>query len=140
MEFNTAEFAWKDIEAILLGRPVVRLLEVKYKTARETKAIYGRGDQPLGIQRGNKSYEGEIKIGQSELEALTRKAQQLMPNSDPTDLPAINVSISYAKDGALVTDVLVGVVLGEFEKGMKQGDFEMEVTLPFKCLAIRYNV
>lgn len=140
MEFNTAEFAWKDIEAILLGRPVVRLLEVKYKTARETKAIYGRGDQPLGIQRGNKSYEGEIKIGQSELEALTRKAQQLMPNSDTTDLPAINVSISYAKDGALVTDVLVGVVLGEFEKGMKQGDFEMEVTLPFKCLAIRYNV
>ena len=124
----------------MLGRPVVRLLEVKYKTKQESKLIYGRGAEPLGIQRGNRSYEGEMKIGQSELEALTRKAQELFPQSDPTGLPQFDISVSYSKDGILTRDILVGVTLDEFEKGLKQGDSDMEVALPFKCLAIQYNV
>ncbi|MDY0102826.1 MAG: hypothetical protein RBS07_07780 [Lentimicrobium sp.] len=140
MNFNTAEYAWKDIEVVMLGRPIVRLLEVKYKVTKETKEIYGRGQNPLGIQEGNKKYEGEIKIGQSELEALINKAQQVVPGSDPTDLPQFNVAISFEKLGVLRTDVLVGVKLQEFEKAMKQGDSDMEVSLPFKCLAIDYNV
>lgn len=139
MDFNTAEFAWKDIEVVMLGRPIVRLLEVKYKVTKETKEIYGRGQNPLGIQEGNKKYEGEIKIGQSELEALINKAQQITPGGDPTDLPQFNVAISYEKNGILRTDILIGVKLQEFEKGMKQGDSDMEVTLPIKCLGIQYN-
>lgn len=139
MDFNTAEFAWKDLEVVMLGRPIARLLEVKYKVTKETKEIYGRGQNPLGIQEGNKKYEGEIKIGQSELEALINKAQLITPGGDPTDLPQFNVAISYEKNGILLTDILVGVKLQEFEKGMKQGDSDMEVTLPFKCLAIEYN-
>jgi hypothetical protein len=140
MEFNSAEYAWGDLEAVMLGRVLARLLEVKYKVTRETKEIYGRGNNPLGIQEGNKKYEGEIKIGQSELEALIDKAQQLSPGSDPTDLPQFNISVAYEKAGVLRRDVLVGVKLQEFEKGMKQGDSDMEVNLPFKCLAIQYNV
>lgn len=140
MDFNSAEFAWKDIEVVMLGRPIVRLLEVKYKVNKETKEIYGRGQEPLGIQEGNKKYEGELKIGQSELEALINKAQQLIPGGDPTDLPPFNIAICFEKAGVLRSDVLVGIKLSEFEKGMKQGDSDMEVTLPFKCLSINYNV
>jgi len=50
------------------------------------------------------------------------------------------VAISFEKLGVLRTDVLVGVKLQEFEKAMKQGDSDMEVSMPFKCLAIDYNV
>lgn len=140
MDFNAAEYAWKDIEVVLLGRPIARLLEIKYKVTKETKEIYGRGQNPLGIQEGNKKYEGELKIGQSELESLINKAQQLVPGSDPTDLPQFNIAIAYAKAGVVRTDVLIGVKLHEFEKSMKQGDSDMEVSLPFKCLGINYNV
>lgn len=140
MEFNSAEFAWKDIEAVMLGRSLVRLLEVKYKVTQESKEIYGRGSEPLGIQEGNRKYEGELKVGQSELESLIKKAQDLLPQSDPTRMPAFNISVSYEKNGVVVTDVMVGVKLSEFEKGMKQGDSDMEVSLPFKCLGIKFNV
>ncbi len=140
MEFNSAEYAWKDLEVVMLGRPLVRILEVKYKISQETKEIYGRGSEPLGIQEGNRKYEGELKIGQSELEALTKKAQELVPGSDPTRLPQFNLSVAYEKDGTLTRDVLVGVKLNEFEKGMKQGDSDMEVSLPFKFLGIKLRV
>lgn len=140
MEFNSAEFAWKDLEVVMLGRPLVRILEVKYKVSQETKEIYGRGSEPLGIQEGNRKYEGSLKIGQSELESLTKKAQDIKPGSDPTKIPAFNISVSYEKDGALVRDVLVGVKLNEFEKGMKQGDPDMEVDLPFKFMGVKLNV
>lgn len=140
MEFNSAEYAWKDLEVVLLGRPLVRILEVKYKVSQETKEIYGRGSEPLGIQEGNRKYEGEMKIGQSELEALISKAQQMSSGSDPTRMPQFNISVSYSKNDVVVTDVLLGVKLNEFEKGMKQGDSDMEVSLPFKFLGIKLRV
>lgn len=140
MEFNSAEYAWSDLEVVMLGRALVRILEVKYKTSREKKTIYGRGSEPLGIQKGNKKYEGQIKIGQGELEALIDKAQKSVPGGDPTDLPQFNISVAYEKDGILRTDVIVGVDLEDFEKGLKQGDSDMEIDLKFQALKIKYNV
>ncbi len=92
-DFNSSEYSWKDLEVVLLGRPLLRILEVKYKGSQETKAIYGRGSNPVGIQKGNKKYEGEIKIGQSELEALCDKAKQVTGSGDPLDLPPFDITI-----------------------------------------------
>ncbi len=138
--FNSAEYSWNDLEVVMLGRPVVRLLEVKYKVTTETKEIYGRGGEPLGIQEGNSKYEGELKIGQSELEALIAKARTIKPGINPTRMPAFNISVMYSKDGVITRDVLVGVKIHEFEKALKQGDFEMEVSLPFKFLQAKLGV
>jgi hypothetical protein len=138
-DFDSSEFAWKDLEVVMLGRPLVRILDVKYKTARENKVIYGRGNEPQGIQKGNKAYSGELKVGQGELEALIRKSQEIYPLSDPTDLPPFNITVAYEKNGIMVTDVIIGVSLKEIEKGMKQGDSDMEVSLPFDALKINYN-
>ena len=138
-DFNSDEYSWKDLEVILLGRPLVRILDIKYKGTQETKEIYGRGSDPVGIQKGNKKYEGEIKIGQSELEALIDKAKSTTGSSDPLDLPPFDITVAYVKNGVVRTDVCPHVVLKDVEKAMKQGDTDMEVSVPFTCLKIKYN-
>jgi hypothetical protein len=134
-DFNTAEFAWKDIELVMLGRPLVRIVEVSYKVKREKKHIYGRGSKPLGVQKGNYMYEGQITIGQSELEALIRKMNDPLSRS-------FDIDMAYRIEGdtTIVRDRIVGVDITEFEKAMKQGDLEMQIKLPFVALNIKYNV
>lgn len=136
---DTAEFAWKHIEVVMLGRPIVRLLDIKYKSATELKEIYGRGSEPLGIQEGNSKYEGELKIGQSELEALIRIAKTTTRNGKVTSLK-FDIAHSYSLDGIIVRDVCKNARIKEFEKGMKQGDTDMEIALPYICTKIEYNV
>lgn len=138
-DFNSREYSWKDIEVIMMGRPLVRILEVKYKGSQETKPIYGRGANPTSIQKGNKKYEGELKIGQSELEAMIDKAKSVTGSADPLDLPPFDITVAYNKNGLIRTDVLVGVVLKDVEKALKQGDTDMEVSIPFECVNIKYN-
>ena len=139
MDFNSIEYAWKDIEVTFLGRIIARILEIEYTTEVEKKHIYGRGKKPLGIQTGNEKATGQLTIGQSELEAMIRKAQQIKPGAKPTDM-SFNINIAYIKDVAIVRDRVVGISLTQIPKGMKQGDTDMQVKLPFLALDIEYNI
>ncbi|HUM50486.1 MAG TPA: hypothetical protein PK431_01680 [Chitinophagales bacterium] len=127
--FDSSEYAWKDIEIVVLGRTLIRVLDVKYKASQKLEGIYGRGQNPVGIQEGNYAYKGELKIGQSELEAMTLKAKQLGFRSILK--LKFDVNISYSLDGVLVRDVCKSGRIEEYEKGMKQGDTNMEIALPF---------
>lgn len=139
MDFNSVEYAWKDIEVSYMGRIIGRLLEVKYSVEVEKKHIYGRGNNPLGVQIGNKKVSAEIKVGQSELEAMTRKAQELRPGADITDI-SFNINVAYVKDVEVVRDRIRDFSITKMEKGMKQGDTDMEVSLPGLAMGIEYNV
>ena len=135
--FNSREYSWADIQIQLQGRRVIGVRGIKYKVSQEKEAIYGAGNEPLAIGRGNKSYEGEITLLQSELEALTRST-----NGDIIDLPPFDIIVSYApKDGGpIVTDIIRYAEFKEVEKGMSQGDKNMEISLPFIALKIDKNV
>lgn len=135
MRFNSAEYSWADIKVVLLGKPIGGLRGVKYKKTQEKEVIYGAGDVPRAIQRGNKAYEGEITILQSELEALNRAAGK---GKDLTDLRGVNIIVAYAPEQGLplVTDVIQNVEFTEFEKGMAQGDKFSEHALPFIALGL----
>ncbi len=137
MEFNSNEYSWKNVEVIVFGRPLVRILEVKYKFTQELKPIYGRGTKPQSIQPGNESFTGSYKIGQSELESLNKKATE--NGFDHFGQVEHSISICYAKNGVVVTDVIVGARISDFEKAMKQGDPDMEIDLPFQALKIEYQ-
>lgn len=135
MSFNSAEYSWSDVKVVMLGKPIGGLRGVKYKKTQEKEVIYGAGNQPRAIQRGNKSYEGEIVLLQSELEALNRAAGE---GKDLTDLRDVNIVVAYAPEQGLplVTDVILNVEFSEFEKGMSQGDKFSEHTLPFIALGL----
>lgn len=138
MDFNSSEYAWKDIEVVMLGRPLVRILETSYKVATEQIPLYGRGQKVLDINEGNESVSGSLKIGQSELEALIRKSKEYGA-SNPTHLPKLDLVISYARNGIIIIDVVQGVKFQEFDKAMAQGAGAMEVTLPYIAMDVELN-
>lgn len=139
MDYNSIEYAWKDIEVVFLGRVIGRITEIEYTTEVEKKHIYGRGKKPLGIQTGNEKVTGQITIGQSELEAMIRKAQSLKPGAKPTDM-SFDVNISYIMDVDVVRDRVVGFTVTQMPKSMKQGDTEMDVKLPGIAMDVLYNI
>lgn len=139
MAFNSKEYSWADVEIQLQGRKVIGARGVKYKVSQEKEAVYGAGNEPITIGKGNKSYEGELTLLQSEVEALQRSVGT---GNDIVDLPALDIIVSYApKDGgAIVTDAIKFAEFTELEKGMGQNDKFSEISLPFIALKIDKNI
>lgn len=139
MAFNSKQYAWSNVEVVLFGRSVTAIRGVKYKTSQEKETLYGIGDKPLSIQTGNKSYEGELTLLQSELEAIQKEVGN---DCDIVDIPAFDIIVSYKMEGTgpLVRDVIKFAEFSEVEKSMSQGDKFMEITLPFIALDIQKNV
>lgn len=139
MDYNSIEYAWKDLEVTFLGRVIGRLLEIEYTTEVEKKHIYGRGKKALGVQTGNEKVTAQCTVGQSELEAMIRKAQELRPGAKPTDM-SFDINVCYRTDTTLVRDRVLGFTITQMPKGMKQGDVEMQVKLPGIALDVLYNI
>lgn len=138
---NGRQYEWADISLILGGRDVVGLLGIKYKEKQEKELMYGKGNQPLSIQKGNRSYEGEVVISQSELETLKLLARKQTGRSSILGLN-LNAVVCYGNPlhgDAMITDRIYGIQFTEEEKGMSQGDKKMEITLPYICTDIQYQ-
>lgn len=138
--FNSQQYAWKDIEIWMLGKKVAGAREIKYKVSQEKEVVYGAGNQPQGVQRGNKTYEGTLTLLQSEVEALTLKAVEL-GSDDITDITGMDIIVMYAPKGGVKTiDVIKFAEFTETEKGMAQNDKFAEISLPFIALGIEKGV
>jgi len=133
MAFNTKEYAWSNVEIAMLGRVLIRVRGVKYAAKKDKSYLHARGENPHAIQSGNKTYEGELMLLQSELEAIQR---QLKDTEDITDLAPFNVTVVYKPKsaGALVTHILKNVEFTEDNREIKQGDPFQELTLPIMFL------
>ena len=131
------QYAWEDYSVIMAGKRVVGIRGFRYKISQEKDPIYAEGNKPYAFGRGNKSYECEIKVTQSELEAIV-----LSGGGDPTEIPPFIIAHQYIPKFGLpkVTDVIEGVEFKEIEKAMDQGAQFMEVTLPCVCTKIVLNV
>lgn len=131
--FDTRQYEYADITLALGGRVITGLRGLKYSSKQEKEAVYGKGNQPMHIQRGNLSYEGEISLLQSELETL-----RLAGNGSVLGL-RLDAVVAYGNPSngdVLIVDKIRGIEFTEDGKEMKQGDKFMEVTLPFICLRI----
>lgn len=125
---NTREYEWSDVTVVLAGRPVTGLRGVKYSAKQEKELLHAKGNKPHGIQRGNKTYDGEVTLLQSEYEALKQAC-----GGDILDA-SIDIVAAYGNPSAgdvITTDVLVGVEFTEDNTEWKQGDKFQEKTLPF---------
>ena len=125
---NTREYEWSDVTVVLAGRLVTGIRGVKYSAKQEKELLHTKGNKPHSIQRGNKTYDGEITLLQSEYEAL-RKAS----GGDILDA-SMDIVAAYGNPSAgdvVTTDVLVGVEFTEDNTEWKQGDKFQEKTLPF---------
>lgn len=138
MNINGKEYAWGDVEVVLLGRQLLGIKGIEYGIKQEKEYQYGRGNKPYAIQKGNKTPEGSLTVSQSEIEALLQAAGS---GNDITDIPPFNVIISYVPEEGdpIVTDICKNCEFTESMKSIKQNDKAMEITLPFMPLDIEYN-
>ena len=129
--FNIRQYEWADITVFAGGRDITGIRSIKYSTKQEKELLHGKGNNPLSIQKGNKTNEGEIGLLQSELEAL-----EVAAGGSILDLE-LNVVVTYgnpSKGDAVKTDQLIGVQFTEDPRELKQGDKFMEITVPFLFL------
>ncbi|MBS0647390.1 MAG: hypothetical protein JSR97_12495 [Verrucomicrobia bacterium] len=138
--FNSKEFEFADIKASILGVELSGLRGLTYKKSQEKEPIYGAGNEPKAIQRGNKKYEGTLTLLKSDVDLLNEAARRA-GYQDITDVPGDNINLTcvYQPNGmsVLKTDTCLGCEFTEFEDGQKQGDKFKEINLPFIFLRLK---
>jgi len=132
--YSSKNYSWNDISINLGGRIVEGVEDIEYEYKQDKGVLRGRGGKGHKITRGNKDYEGKISLWQSEIEAMIKDA----PNKDLLAL-TFDIIWSFVPDdgGATVTDVLVTCEFTALKKGMKQGDKNMLVEMPFIFLDVK---
>ena len=137
--FNSKEYAWVNVDVILLGKPVAGLRGIEYKSKRQTEALFATGKKARGIQKGKKEYEGTITVLQSELIAMQAAAKQA-GYDDITDL-TFDMVVSYTSEtGVVQVDRVICASVTESPNSIKEGDLYSEHALPFIACDIEYNV
>lgn len=131
---NTREYEWSDVTVVMAGRLITGLRGVKYSSKQEKELLHAKGNKPHSIQRGNKTYDGEITLLQSEYEALRQAC-----GGDILDA-SVDIVAVYGNPSAgdiMTTDILISVEFTEDNTEWKQGDKFQEKTLPFLCIDIK---
>ena len=138
MAVDTREYEWSDVSLNLGGRDVTGIRGIKYSEKIEREPLYAKGRYPHSIQGGNVSYEGEITLLQSEMEALIQAG-----NGSLLRLKGLTAVVNYGdplNGDAVITDKVEGIYFTESPKELKQGDKNMEITLPFVALRLKQHV
>jgi len=131
--FDSRQYEFADLNLELGGRTITGFRGIKYSSKQEKELVYGKGNEPLHIQKGNIGYEGEISVLQSELETLRQAGAGSVLKL------RIDAVVAYGNPSngdTLVIDKIRGLEFTEDAKEIKQGDKFMEVSLPFICLRI----
>jgi len=127
--FDSREYEFADLTFVLGGKDITGFRGIRYTSKQEKEPVYGKGAEPLKIQKGNKSYDGELTLLQSEYETLVANSTDNSVLS--LQLDAVVAYGNPSKGDVLITDVLQGIQFTEEGKEMKQGDKFAEIKLPF---------
>ena len=125
---NGREYEWADLTLILAGRDVIGIRGAEYGPKQDKEHLYGKGNEPLSIQRGNKTYEGTLTVLQSELETLKLLGRGTILR---LNLNAVFAYGNPSEGDVMTVDKLFGIQFTEEVKGWQQGAKSMEVQLPF---------
>jgi hypothetical protein len=129
MAFNSKEYRFANVAVSAFGTTFQGLRGVSYKKKQEKELLHAQGDKPIGIQRGNISYEGELKILKSDFDALN-EAAVAAGYEDLIEMPGFPIIVSYTNDTKIKVDTLLNVEFTEFDEGLTQGDKFKELSLP----------
>lgn len=140
MGFNSKQFEFADIRVSILGASLTGLRGIEYTNKQEKEAVYGAGNEPLSIQRGNKDYSGTLTVLKSDYDAMNTAARAA-GYAGIIDVPAKDISLTVVYQGngsqRLQTDILIGLEFTDASDGMKQGDKFKEIELPFIFLRLK---
>ncbi len=125
------QFGWKDFTLAYGGRISEGVTGFETSKKKEKKFLYGRGSDPHEILSGNNSYEGKIKLWQSEVERMIADA----PDNDILKL-RFNVTEALVPEdgGQTVINIYEDVEITEYSKSFNQGDTNQIIELPIMYL------
>ncbi len=133
--FDSREYEWADLTFVLGGKDITGFRAIKYGEKQDKDLVYGKGNKPLKIQKGNKSYSGEIAILQSEFETLVANSKDGSVLS--LQLDAVVAYGNPSNGDVIITDIIQGIQFTEWDKDWKQGDKFTEMKLPFIFLRLK---
>lgn len=137
MVINNKEYAWGDLKVVIFGRPLVGITGIEYKAKKAKEAKHGAGRAPKSIQHGKREYEGTLTITQSELIALNHAARA-KGYKDILDVD-FDVLATYESNLVVTVDRICGISITELPSGMKEGDAQAEISLPFVALDVDFD-
>lgn len=141
---KTAQFAWKHVNIMVLGRLITGVTDIEYKAERNIEEIFGAGDTPQFLGEGNKTYSGTIDLLQNEYEALVEEAKKQGGDS-VVDLE-VDILVNYLPGELaqamvkMVTDRVVGCKFTTEGKKYTQGNTHIKIQLPFKALRVENQI
>lgn len=135
--FNSREYEFADVTLLLGGKDITAVRGIKYAIKQEKETVYGKGNEPIAIQKGNKLYDGEVTMLQSELETLRANGNGTILS---LQLDSVVTYGNPSNGDVMITDVIQGMQFTEEPHELKQGDKFMEVTLPFIALRIKKGI
>ena len=136
--FDSREYEWADLTLVLGGKDITGFRAIKYGEKQDKELVYGKGNKPLKIQKGNIGYDGELSLLQSEYETLVANST----NGSVLSLQ-IDAILAYGNPSngdVIITDVIQGIQFTEAAKDLKQGDKFQEIKLPFIFLRLKNQV
>lgn len=141
MSFSTAECAWAQTSMKVLGATIIGIRGFEFKKTKEGEYLYGAGDEPIDIQRGNKGYPGNLKLLKYEVDKLN-DAAKVAGYEDITEVPheAVVITTLYKKKATdpIRTITAAGVAFTEITAAMEQNGKMDEVQLPLLCMKTVY--
>lgn len=137
IRINNKEYAWGDMMVVLFGRPLVGITGVEYKAKKAKETKHGSGRNPKSIQHGKREYEGTLTLTQSELIALNQAARA-KGYKDILDVD-FDIVITYEAGLVITVDKICCASITELPSGMKDGDAQAEISLPFVALDIEFD-
>ena len=135
--FDSNECEWADMTVYIAGATTSKLEGIKFKRAKAKTALHGSGNKVIGIQSGNRTNEGSLKVLKGALVAMNIAAVAA-GGEDILDI-SFDAVVSYqeAEGRPLQTLTLVGIEVSEFEEGWDQGADHMEITMPFLFMDLK---
>jgi hypothetical protein len=133
MQFDSQEknVEWADLSVALSGARVGDLQGLKFSITTKKEHLHAEGDDPIGIQSGNREPKGELTVLKKVVDAMNLAAVAA-GGRDLTDADWDIVS-RWKPVGTRppVTYTLKGAQFESFDIGAMQGDTSVKVTLPF---------
>ncbi len=137
IRINNKEYAWGDITVVVFGRPIVGITGIEYKAKKTKETKHGWGRYPKSIQHGKREYEGTLTLMQSELIALNQAARA-KGYKDVLDVD-FDIIVTYESGLVVTVDKICCASITELPSGMKEGDSQAEIALPFVALDVDYD-
>jgi hypothetical protein len=140
--FTSRECEFADIKVSLLGQQLSGLRGLTYDWEQEKEYVYGQGNKPRSIQKGNVKPGGSLSLLKSDVDELNAAARAAgYKNIIHVPGRLITITCVYQKDEGdpIKTDVMVNVEFTKFGDGQKQGDKFKEIELPFLFLDLKQS-